>query len=98
MSESRARLSACDSIRLRLSGVVIRTSGSRFAWRARSPDSVSPVRTATVHSSPRSASGSDNARAVSAASARIGVSQSRRSPPPGTAPASARFSRANQTA
>ena len=98
MPESCSRLSARDSIRLRLSGVVTRTSGSRLAWRARSPDSVSPVRTATVQSSPRSASGSASARAVSAASARIGVSHSRRSPPPGTAPASARFSKANQTA
>ena len=98
MSESCARLSARDSMRLRLSGVVTRTSGSFFACLARSPASVSPERTATVQSRPRSASGSASARAVSAARARIGVSHSSRSPPPRTSPASARFRSANHSA
>ena len=61
------------SSRVRLSGVVISTLGSRRACRARSALLVSPLRTPTLHGSSSSSSGACNARAVSAAKARMGV-------------------------
>ena len=62
------------SITLSDSGVVTSAVGSRWSCRARSALGVSPVRSPTVQPGASSGSGSFSARAVSAASARIGVS------------------------
>jgi hypothetical protein len=64
------------SIRLSDSGVVTSVVGKRRSCLARSAGAVSPVRMPIDHDSPRSSSGACIARAESAASARIGVSQS----------------------
>ena len=61
--------------RLRLSGVVTSTVGRRSACFARSLLPVSPLRAPAVHAGARSGKGSFSARSVSAASARMGVSQ-----------------------
>ena len=95
---SNCGASARASSSVRLSGVVTSASGNWRPWRVRSALSVSPVRTPTVQSSPRSASGASSAREVSADSARMGVIHSSRRPPPGTSPASARLSSANHSA
>ena len=71
-SRDRSRVSSSVSD----SGVVTSAVGSRRSWRARSAAGVSPVRRPTRHCGASSASGCCSARAVSAASARIGVSHS----------------------
>ncbi len=70
------RASARVSSRVRLSGVVTSALGNRRPWRARSAPLVSPVRRPMLQLMPSSSSGACRARAVSAASARIGVIQS----------------------
>ena len=69
---------ACSRVSIRLSdsGVVTSTVGKRRSCFARSAEGVSPVRMPTVQPRARSSSGAFIARAESAASARIGVSQS----------------------
>ena len=100
---SSSRAPSRVSIRLSDSGVVTSAVGKRRSWRARSAGAVSPVRMPTDQGTPRSSSGCLIARAESAASARIGVSQS--TPSGGGAPArirtpsaAARASAPNQTA
>jgi hypothetical protein len=61
--------------RLRLSGVVTSTLGKRRSCRALSLLAVSPVRRPSVSGKPSSSIGSRSALAVSAARARIGVTQ-----------------------
>lgn len=72
VSRASARVSSSD----RLSGVVTSADGRRRFCRLRSADGVSPVRSPTVHGTPRPDTAACRARAVSAASARIGVTQS----------------------
>ena len=57
------------------SGVVMSTVGKRRSCLARSLLGVSPVRSPIVHGGAKSRIGSESARAVSAAKARMGVSQ-----------------------
>jgi hypothetical protein len=90
-------------MRLSDSGVVTSAVGKRRSCAARAALGVSPVRMPTVQAMPRSAIGAAIARAESAASARIGVSQ--RTPSggaaravSGTPSAAARASAPNQTA
>ena len=71
-SRARSRVSSSVSD----SGVVTSAVGSLRSCRARSADGVSPLRTPTVQRGARSGSGCCKARAVSEASARIGVSHS----------------------
>ena len=61
--------------RLRLSGVVTSAVGRRLACCVRSLLLVSPLRAPAVHAGASSGSGACSARSVSAASARMGVSQ-----------------------
>jgi len=77
VSNSAAAL-GCERSRERLSGVVISVEGGVFNCRARALLPVSPVRRSTVQGRPRSSTTSRSARSVSAASARMGVSQRRR--------------------
>ena len=72
---SVAGASARESSRLRLSGVVTSTLGRRRVWAARSLLLVSPLRAPAVQWGARAGMGSCKARQVSAASARMGVSQ-----------------------
>ena len=96
---ARSRVSISDSD----SGVVTSAVGMRRSCLARSPLGVSPVRWPTVHAGATSGSGNCNARVVSAASARIGVSHSTPSdgavlPSNGTPTAAARANAPNHTA
>ena len=68
--------SARESSTDRLSGVVTSTVGRRVFCALRSPLDVSPLRAPAVQSGCSASSGCCSARKVSAASARIGVSQS----------------------
>ncbi len=72
MSPASTRVSISE----RLSGVVTSADGMRRSCRARSLDGVSPVRRPTVQGTDKSSTAPCRARALSAASARIGVIQS----------------------